>query len=82
MGSRKYYEQLKKRMAKFNLELEDSKSRLLEFGKFAESNRKARGERKPETLDFLGFIFFCGKSRRGYPCVMLQTSRKKFRQKN
>ena len=77
----KYYEQLKIRMAKFNLELEDSKSRLLEFGRFAESNRKARGEGKPETFDFLGFTFFCGKSRRGYPCVMLQTSRKKFRQK-
>lgn len=77
----KYYEQLKMRMAKFNLELEDSKSRLLEFGKFAESNRKARGEGKPETFDFLGFTFFCGKSLRGYPCVMLQTSRKKFRQK-
>jgi group II intron reverse transcriptase/maturase len=77
----KYYEQLKIRMAKFNLELEDSKSRLLEFGKFAESNRKTRGEGKPETFDFLGFTFFCGKSRRGYPCIMLQTSRKKFRQK-
>lgn len=77
----KYYEQLKIRMAKFNLELEDSKSRLIEFGKFAESNRKSRGEGKPETFDFLGFTFFCGRSRRGYPCVMLQTSRKKFRQK-
>ena len=77
----KYYDELKKRMGKFNLELEDSKSRLLEFGKFAESNRKARGEGKPETFDFLGFTFYCGKSRRGYPCVMLQTSRKKFKQK-
>lgn len=77
----KYYEQLKIRMAKFNLELEDSKSRLLELGKFAESNRKSRGEGKPETFDFLGFTFFCGRSRREYPCIMLQTSRKKFRQK-
>ncbi|AGK96629.1 group II intron reverse transcriptase/maturase [Clostridium pasteurianum] len=77
----KYYGELKKRMGKFNLEMEDSKSRLLEFGKFAEENRKARGEGKPETFDFLGFTFYCGRSRRGYPCVMLQTSRKKFRQK-
>ena len=38
----RYYEQLKERMAKFNLELEDNKSRLLKFGKFAVSNRKAR----------------------------------------
>jgi group II intron reverse transcriptase/maturase len=77
----KYYDELKKRMVKFNLELEDSKSRLLEFGKFAESNRKVRGEGKPETFDFLGFTFYCGRSRRGYPCVMLQTSSRKFRQK-
>ena len=47
-----YYEALKKRMSKFGLELEESKSRLLEFGRFAEENRKARGERKPETFDF------------------------------
>lgn len=39
MEVEKYYDELKKRMGKFNLELEDSKSRLLEFGKFAESNR-------------------------------------------
>ena len=44
-----YYEALKKRMNKFGLELEESKSRLLEFGRYAESNRKARGERKPEN---------------------------------
>ncbi|ENK0837899.1 group II intron reverse transcriptase/maturase [Clostridium botulinum] len=77
----KYYIELKKRMAKFNLELEDSKSRLIEFGRFAKGNRKARGEGKPETFDFLGFTFYCGRSRRGYPCTMLKTSRKKFRQK-
>lgn len=60
----KYYDELKKRMGKFNLELEDSKSRLLELGKFAESNRKARGEGKPETFDFLGFTFYFGKAAR------------------
>ena len=36
-----YYAKLKERMAYFNLELEDSKSRLIEFGRFAEQNRKA-----------------------------------------
>lgn len=58
-----YYEALKNRMSKFGLELEESKSRLLEFGRYAEGNRKARGERKPETFDFLGFTFYCSKSR-------------------
>ena len=65
-------------MAKFNLELEESKSRLIEFGRYAEQNRKSRGLGKPETFDFLGFTFFMGKSRKGFPCPMVKTSRKKF----
>ena len=76
-----YYEALKNRMSKFGLELEESKSRLLEFGRYAEGNRKARGERKPETFDFLGFTFYCSKSRSGKFSVKLKTSKKKFRQK-
>ncbi len=73
-----YYAKLKERMAYFNLELEDSKSRLIEFGRYAEQNRKARGMGKPETFDFLGFTFFMGKSRKGYPLPKVKTSRKKF----
>lgn len=42
---------------------------------------KARGERKPETFDFLGFTFYCSKSRSGKFSVKLKTSKKKFRQK-
>lgn len=76
-----YYTELKERMEKFNLELEESKSSLLEFGRYAESNRRKRGLGKPETFDFLGFTFYCGKSRKGNPCIMLRTNRKKFRQK-
>jgi hypothetical protein len=65
-------------MAHFNLELEESKSRLIEFGKYAVQNRKARGLGKPETFDFLGFTYYIGKTRKGYPWPKLQTSRKKF----
>jgi len=43
-------------------------------------SKEIKGRRKTRTFDFLGFTFFCGKSRRGYPCVKLQTSRKKFKQ--
>ena len=76
-----YYAALKERMAKFNLELEDSKSRLIEFGRYAEQKRKARGLGKPETFDFLGFTFYYGKSRKGYPWPKVKTSRKKFEKK-
>ncbi|MDD3361785.1 MAG: group II intron reverse transcriptase/maturase [Hespellia sp.] len=76
-----YYSALKERMGKFNLELESSKSRLIEFGRFAETNRLSKGEGKPETFDFLGYTFYCGKTRKGIFAVKLQTSRKKFERK-
>ena len=76
-----YYKLLKERMEKFGLELESSKSRLIEFGRFAEQNRRARGEHKPETFDFLGFTFYCSKNRKGGFVPKVQTSRKKFEQK-
>jgi RNA-directed DNA polymerase len=39
----------------FGLELHPDKTRRIEFGRFAEENRRRRGEGKPETFDFLGF---------------------------
>jgi len=78
----KYYATLKERREKFNLELEESKSRLIEFGRYAESNCKKRGERKPETFDFLGFTFYCGKSFKSKLFyVKLKTYSKKYWQK-
>ncbi len=56
--------ELRKRLAKFGLELHDGKTRLIEFGRFASENRKSRGERKPETFDFLGFTHICSKRRK------------------
>ena len=49
-----FYERLKHRMVHFGLELEEEKSRLIEFGRFAEENCRKRGT-KPETFNFLGF---------------------------
>lgn len=76
-----YYAALKERMAKFNLEQEESRSRLIEFGRYAEQNRRAREFGKPETFDFIGFTFFYGKSRKGNPWPKVKTSRKKFEKK-
>ena len=61
--------------------MEESKTRLIEFGRMAEQNRKARGERKPETFEFLGFTHYCSKSRRGWFRVKRKTSKKKFAKK-
>lgn len=76
-----FYDLLKERFGKFGLELEESKSRLIEFGRYAEINRKRRGECKPETFDFLGFTHYCSRSRKGYFRVKRKTSKKKFRAK-
>ena len=51
---------LKERLAEFGLELHPDKTRLIEFGRYAADHRKARGEGKPETFDFLGFTHICG----------------------
>ena len=51
----RFLHDVKERMASFSLELHPDKTRLIEFGRFAQKNRRARGERRPETFDFLGF---------------------------
>lgn len=76
-----YYKALKERMSKFGLELESNKSKIIKFGKYAEQSRKQLGEGKPETFDFLGFTFYCSRTRQGKPCIKVKTSKKKFKQK-
>jgi RNA-directed DNA polymerase len=77
-----FLEQLRERMGKFGLELHPEKTRLIEFGRFAANNRKRRGERKPETFDFLGFTHMCGKARKGgWFQVRRQTVKKRLRSK-
>ncbi len=73
--------ELRERFAKFGLELHPDKTRLLEFGRFAASNRRERGEGKPLTFDFLGFTHACACTRAGRFKVLRQTARKRLRAK-
>jgi RNA-directed DNA polymerase len=50
--------EVKERLAKFGLALHPDKTRLIEFGRFAASNRQKRGLGKPETFDFLGLLIY------------------------
>lgn len=75
----RFYKALIERLSKFGLELAIEKSKIIEFGRFAEENREKRGEDKPETFDFLGFTHYCSKSRNGKFRVKRKTSKKKFR---
>jgi RNA-directed DNA polymerase len=60
---RRFWRELAERLEQFGLKLHPQKTRLIEFGRFASSNRKARGEGKPESFDFLGFTHVCARRR-------------------
>ena len=72
---------LTERFAKFGLELHPEKTRLIEFGRYAEERRARRGDEPPETFDFLGFTHICGKTRQGGFALRRITARKKFQAK-
>ena len=57
--------ELRDRFAKFGLELNAEKTRLIRFGRFAAQTREQRDLGKPETFDFLGFTHICGKTKSG-----------------
>src|SRR5487761_2802969 len=63
--ARRFLDAMRARLEEFMLSLHPDKTRLIEFGRFAATSRKKRGLARPETFDFLGFTFVCGKSRQG-----------------
>ena len=78
----RFYEQLKSRMEKFGLELEESKSRIVESGRYLANAKAKQGDfTRLGSFDFLGFTFYCGKTKNGKLWIMPKTSSKKFRQK-
>jgi len=60
----RFREELGKRLGKFNLEVEPTKTKVIEFGRFATRNAAAKGG-KPATFDFLGFTHYCSTKRDG-----------------
>ena len=79
--AKQFLHDLRERFAKFNLELHSDKTRLIEFGRFAASDRKERGHPKPETFDFLGFTHICGKTKDGRFWLRRVTIKKRLRAK-
>jgi group II intron reverse transcriptase/maturase len=74
----RFSEELVKRLGKFNLEVEPTKTKVIKFGRFAAKNAATKGE-KPETFDFLGFTHYCGTKRDGTGFrVKRKTASKKF----
>ncbi len=74
----RFREELGKRLGKFGLEVESTKTKVMEFGRFAIQNAKRRGTRA-ETFDFLGLTHYCGTRKDGKGFRMKRvTARKKF----
>lgn len=73
---------LSTRLAKFGLEVEPTKTKVLAFGPDAARRARREGKRKPDTFDFLGFTHYCSRTRNGRRFRMKRvTARKKLRVK-
>lgn len=74
----RFQRELRERLAQFRLELHPTKTRLIEFGKYAGANRWERGlTGKPETFAFLGLTHVCGRSRAGRFLLLRHTERRR-----
>jgi group II intron reverse transcriptase/maturase len=79
--ARRFLEEMRKRLGEFGLSLHPEKTRLIEFGRDAAARRKLRGLGRPETFNFLGFTFICGKTRAGKFQIIRKTRRDRMRAK-
>src|ERR1700694_4429663 len=57
----RYLRELKEHLREYGLELNEDKTRVIRFGRFAAFNRAERGEGKPEAFTFLGLQHICGR---------------------
>lgn len=69
--ARRYFEVLPRRLARFNLEVEPSKTRILRFSRFHPSRKYER------IFAFLGFEFYWWPDRAGTTRITRRTARKK-----
>ena len=72
---------LRERFTRFGLTLHPEKTRLIEFGRYARRDRRARGDGKPQTFNFLGFTHCCAMTRDGKFMVLRQTMRQRWQAK-
>ena len=77
--ARRFWDAMRGRLEEFSLSLHPEKTRLIEFGRYAATNRARRGLGKPETFNFLGFTFICGRNTRGKFLLCRKTRRDRMR---
>jgi hypothetical protein len=72
-------EALAKRLRRFSLTLEPTKTKLVEFGRYAQRHAGKRGRKRPETIYFLGFTLFCTRNRKGNFRIDFRTEKSRLR---
>ena len=77
--ARRFWDAMRGRLEAFSLSLHPEKTRLIEFGRLAATKRERRGLGKPETFNFLGFTFICGRNSRGKFLLCRKTRRDRMR---
>ena len=70
---------LHRRLRKFGLALEPTKTTLVEFGRFAQRHAGKRGRNRPETIYFLGLTLYCTRNRKGNFKVGMRTEKSRLR---
>lgn len=76
----RFLKEIVPRLAKFELQIEESKTELIKFGRYAKESTTDK-KTKPKTFYFLGFTHYCSKTRHGAFKLKRRTSGKKFRSK-
>jgi group II intron reverse transcriptase/maturase len=72
-------EALAKRLSRFSLTLEPTKTKLVEFGRFAQRHAGKRGRKRPETIYFLGFTLYCTRNQKGNFRIGMRTEKSRLR---
>ncbi|SAL07223.1 RNA-directed DNA polymerase [Caballeronia calidae] len=70
---------LRKRLEKFGLALEPTKTKLVAFGRFAQRYASHHGKRRPETIYFLGFTLYCTCNLKGNFKIGMRTEKSRLR---
>jgi RNA-directed DNA polymerase len=68
-----------RRLAKFGLTLEPTKTKLVEFGRFAQRHASKHGRKRPETIYFLGFTLYCTRNLKGNFKVGMRTEKSRLK---
>ncbi|WP_262313258.1 reverse transcriptase domain-containing protein [Acidiphilium sp. AL] len=80
-GACRFLDDLRARLATFALTLHPEKTRLIEFGRHAQANRRQRGLGRPESFNFLGFTHICAETQGGRFQLRRMSMRKRLRAK-